>query len=91
MGHVAAAKLFGEKLISWLPVFYRSWLKKGPCGCLGQVNFKLGKQLFKLTCLIPNETSKRWPWAVKIWKLFVQSQAGIQGFSSSPVLMIVAY
>lgn len=28
MGHVAAAKLFGEKLIAWLPVYYRLWLKK---------------------------------------------------------------
>ena len=28
MGHVAAAKLFVEKLMSWLPVFYCSWLNK---------------------------------------------------------------
>lgn len=28
MGYVAAAKRFGEKLIPWLPVYYRLWLKK---------------------------------------------------------------
>ena len=28
MGHVAAAKLFVEKLMSWLSVFYCSWLNK---------------------------------------------------------------
>ena len=67
MGHVAAAKLFGEKLIPWLPVYYRLWLKKEA----RKVDFQLNKQLFMLTCLTPNETSKQWPRAVKMWNLFV--------------------
>ena len=52
MGHVAAAKLFGEKLISWLPVFHRSWLKKRPVWLSGSSSLLAGQATFE--AYLPN-------------------------------------